>query len=139
MSIVAVDTSVLLSIFKGEQRGEAWLDRLQLEAESGSLLLSSIVLAETRSFFRTDEQCRSALRKLEIRHSPLGDEATLLAGKIFGQYRKEDGPRKTILPDFLVAAHAATQAELLATEDRGYLRRYFPAIRLLALTTPDAK
>ncbi len=56
----------------------------------------------------------------------------MLAGKIFRDYRKEGGPRTTILPDFLVAAHAAIQADSLATEDRGYLRAYFPAIQLLS-------
>ncbi len=55
----------------------------------------------------------------------------VLAGKIFRAYRRAGGPRKTILADFLVAAHAATQADSLATEDRGYMRSYFPSIRLL--------
>jgi predicted nucleic acid-binding protein len=36
------------------------------------------------------------------------------------------------LPDFLEAAHAATQADSLATEDRGCLRAYFPQIRILS-------
>lgn len=132
MSAVAVDTSVLLAIFKGEPKGEFWLECLQSAAEAATLLVSSVVLAEIRSFFPSDDACRNALRKLDVRHSPFTEEASLLAGKIFRIYRDEGGPRKTILPDFLVAAHAATQADSLATEDRGYLRAYFPAIRLLA-------
>jgi predicted nucleic acid-binding protein len=131
MSAVAVDTSVLLAIFKGEPKGERWLECLQSAAEAASLLVSPVVLGEIRSFFPSDDACRNALRKLDVRHSPFTEEASLLAGKIFRIYRNEGGPRKTILPDFLVAAHAATQAESLATEDRGYLRTYFPTIRLL--------
>ena len=131
MSAVAVDTSVLLAIFKGEPKGELWLESLQTAAETAALLASSIVFAEIRSFFPSDEACRKAMRNLDIRHSPLTEEAALVAGRIFRAYRNEGGPRKTILPDFLVAAHAATQAGSLATEDRGYLRTYFPSIRLL--------
>jgi hypothetical protein len=135
MSAVAVDTSVLLAIFKGEPRGELWLECLQSATESAVLLLSSVVFAEVRSFFPSDEACRKALRSLDLRHSPLTEEASLLAGKIFRAYRHEGGPRKAILPDFLIAAHAAMQAESLATEDRGYLRTYFPSIRLLTPAT----
>ena len=132
MSAVAVDTSVLLAIFKGELIGERWLERLQTAAEAASLLVSSVVFAEIRSFFPSDSACRTALRKLDLRHSALSEEAATLAGRIFRQYRKEGGPRITILPDFLVAAHASTQADSLATDDRGYLRVYFPQIRILS-------
>jgi predicted nucleic acid-binding protein len=135
MSAIAVDTSVLLAIFKDEAKGDLWLKCLLSAAETASLIVSSVVLAEIRSFFPSDDACRRAIRDLELRHSPLTEEASLPAGKIFRGYRNEGGPRKSILPDFLVAAHAATQAESLATEDRGYLRRYFPAIRLLTPST----
>lgn len=131
MSSVAIDTSVLLAIFKGEPKGELWLDCLQSAAETATLVLSSVVFAEIRSFFPSDDACRSALRALDIRHSPFNEEASMLAGKIFRAYRDEGGPRNTILPDFLVAANAAMQADVLATEDRGYLRAYFPAVSLL--------
>lgn len=131
MNAIAVDTSVLLAIFKGEARGEDWLACLQDGAETAVLLISSVVLAEVRSFFSSNEMCQDALLSIHLKHSPFTEEATLLAGRIFQTYRKEGGPRKIILPDFLVAAHAATQAKSLATEDRGYLRRYFPKLRLL--------
>lgn len=132
MSSVAVDTSVLLAIFKGETSGEKWLELLQSAAASGALIVSSVVYAEIRSFFPSDAACRSALDALDIGHSPLVEESAALAGRIFRVYRNEGGPRTSILPDFLVAAHAAIQATALATEDRGYLRAYFPRIRLLA-------
>jgi predicted nucleic acid-binding protein len=132
MSGVAVDTSVLLAIFKGEPKGELWLECLQSASEAASLLISSVVFAEVRSFFLSDKACRDALLDLDLRHSPLTEESANLAGRIFRNYRKEGGPRTTILPDFLVAAHAATQAGSLATDDRGYLRAYFPQIRILS-------
>ena len=135
MSAVAVDTSVLLAIFKGEPKGEHWLECLQSTAETATLLVSSVVLAEIRSFFPSGEACRKTLRSIHLRHSPFTEEARFSRGSYSAPIATKAVPRKTILPDFLVAAHAATQADSLATEDRGYLRRYFPALRLL---TPDA-
>lgn len=132
MNAVAIDTSVLLAIFKGEDNGARWLERLQSAAEAAPLLVSSVVFAEIRSFFPTDGACRGALRDLDLHHSALNEDAANLAGKIFRGYRKEGGPRTTILPDFLVAAHAAVQAAALATEDRGYLRAYFPKVKIIS-------
>ena len=131
MISVAIDTSVLLSIFKGEKEGAEWLEFIQVLAETKSIIVSSVVLSEVRSFFPTDVQCMKAFRALELRHSVLGEEAALLAGTIFRSYRSKGGPRTTILPDFLIAAHASIQADALATVDRGYLRSYFPSVRLL--------
>ena len=131
MNAVAVDTSVLLAILKGEPQGAAWLGCLRENAEKGALLISPVVLAEVRAFCPSDAVCRKVLGNLELQHSPLSEESALLAGEIFRSYRNQGGPRKVILPDFLVAAHAVRQAGAFASEDRGYLRRYFPAIRLL--------
>lgn len=136
MSAIAVDTSVLLAIFKGEPAGERWLERLQTASEAASLLVSSVVFAEIRSFFPSDNACRTALRDLDLRHSALSEEAANLAGRIFRDYRKEGGPPAMILPDFLVAAHAAIQADALATDHRGYLRGYFPQVRILSPESP---
>ncbi|HEY5791671.1 MAG TPA: PIN domain-containing protein [Chthoniobacterales bacterium] len=135
MSAVTIDTSVLLAIFKGETKGKLWIESLQSAAEAASLLVSSVAFAEVRSFFPADRACRAALLDLDVRHSAINEEPANLAGKIFRDYRNEGGPRTTILPDFLVAAHAATQADALAADDRGYMRAYFPNIRILAPAT----
>lgn len=132
MTVVAIDTSVLLAIFKGEAEGVVWLARLQQLAETAALRLSPVALAEVRSFFPSDETCLSALAPLQIQFSDLEEESALLAGAVFRKYRQAGGPRTTILPDFLIAAHAAKQADGLATSDRGYLRTYFPKIRLVS-------
>ena len=135
MTALMIDTSVLLAIFKGETDGERWLDALQKCAETCALWISPVVLAELRSFFASDEACLAALNDLGIAATPLTDDAALLAGKIFREYRRQGGPRTTILPDFLVAAHAAVQTGVLATTDRGYLRTYFPD---LTIWEPDS-
>lgn len=136
MNALAIDTSALLAIFKGENRGQLWLATLQSAAEAASLQVSSVVYAEIRSFFPNDRACQTALRDLDIRHSSINEESASLAGRIFREYRNEGGPRSTILPDFLVAAHAAIQADALATDDRGYLRSYFPNIQILKPKEP---
>lgn len=132
MTTVAIDASVLLAIFKGEPEGSRWLEKLQQLAETAALRVSPVVLAEIRSFFPSDEPCLEALESLHIQYSELEASSALLAGAVFRKYRQAGGPRTTILPDFMVAAYAAKQADALATDDRGYLRTYFPKLRLVS-------
>ena len=129
--MLAVDTSVLLSIFKGETDGAAWLVRLQSEAVSHPLVACAVIWAEVRAFFRDDPSCLQALAALGIRLSADDESTALLAGSIYRSYKRKGGTRTTLVPDFLVAAHAATHAAALATSDRGYLRTYFPKLKLI--------
>jgi hypothetical protein len=58
--------------------------------------------------------------------------ATFDAGRCFQQYRRGGGTRRSPLPDFYIAAHAATTGRTLLTRDRPRHVTYLPALRVVA-------
>ncbi len=134
----AVDTSVLLAVFKGEEDGARWLDALQRWREEGVLLVCEVVVAELSVRVGDAADLASALDDLGLVYDPLAQESAHQAGRAFAAYRREGGPREHLIPDFLIGAHAQMQADRLAAKDRGYLRRYFQALPLAAPGAPGA-
>jgi hypothetical protein len=61
-------------------------------------------------------------------HAPVGVDC----GPCVPSLPEGGGARVHLIPDFLIAAHASTQANRLAAIDRGYLRRYFEDLELIA-------
>jgi predicted nucleic acid-binding protein len=131
--IIAVDTSALLAIFKGESTAHAWMDIMIQLAPSGALVANDIVWAEVAPLFPSIQELRGRMDDLGIIYDPISDETAFFAGQSFGAYRRAGGPREHLIPDFLIAAHALHQADGLIAADRGYLRRYFKRLRLHTL------
>lgn len=129
--ITALDSSVLWAIVNQEPGHQAWLDALLRAAAEGPLLISPIAFAELAPSTRDESELLAFLSPLAISYSPISPAAAFLAGMIFKEYRKAGGPRQQLIPDFVIAAHAQIQADRLAAIDRGYLRSYFPNLRLL--------
>ena len=128
----AVDTSVLASIYKGEATGDAWLAFLEEKGEAGELIVCEVVVAELSAFFPRPEDVTDFLNDLAVSYDELNQQAAIMAGALFRAYRSEGGPRKHMIPDFLIGAHALTQADQMAAADRGFLRRYFPRLNLVS-------
>ncbi len=129
--ITALDSSVLILIQKRQPGWESWRDTLTQAAAEGPLLLCPIVFAECSMGFSSAEVALQQFESIQVRYDAITPAAAYLAGQTFLRYRREGGPRQTLIPDFLIAAHASLQADRLAAIDRGYLRTYFPALPIL--------
>lgn len=127
----AVDSSVLLAVFNDEPEGPSWLQLLMQARRQGPLVICDVVYAEVAPVFRAESELLAALRKLGAVFEPVSAAAAWQAGRTFRSYRDAGGPREYLIPDFLIAAHAAVQADRLAAVDRGYLRLYFSDLPLL--------
>ena len=129
--ITAIDTNILLDILvPNENFYEASANALQHAVDNGTLVISDIVYAELCIHFEAQRECDAFLEGSEIRVQALGREALFLASRAWRTYRKQGGKRTRILADFLIGAHARTQATRLLSRDRGFYRKLFPSLDL---------
>lgn len=127
----ALDSSVLIQLYRKQAGWEAWRDCLQAAASEGELIISPVAFAEFSIAYPSVQSARADLERLHIHYAPIDPASAYLAGQVFLRYRRKGGPRQHLIPDFLIAAHASMQANRLAALDRGYFRAYFPALVLL--------
>jgi predicted nucleic acid-binding protein len=121
-----------LAIVNGEADARHWIDLLIQARRAGQLVICDVVCAEIAPAFGSERELWQTLDHLGISLDPVSPAAAWRAGVSFRAYRDAGGPRERMIPDFLIAAHAELQADRLAARDRGYLRRYFPGLALLA-------
>ena len=127
--ITAVDTSVLLDVFLADGRyGEQSKGQLRAAYDSGAIIICDIVYAELVPAFRDRAVLDRALRELNATTSPVDTAIAYEAGVRWMRYRQAGGPRKRIISDFLIGAHAVAVAQTFLTRDRGFFSTYFPEL-----------
>ena len=128
--ISAVDTSVLLDVFLGDEhhgpRSNEWLRQAY---DRGAILICDPVYAELAPAFDSREALDEALRRISASISPIDTDIAYEAGRRWLRYRQAGGPRKRIVTDFLIGAHALATAETFMTRDRGFYATYFPELK----------
>ena len=50
----------------------------------------------------------------------------------WGEHHRQGGRRDRVVADFLIGVHASTEADRLLTRDRGFYRKYFAGLNVLA-------
>jgi len=135
VSPVLVDSNVLLDVMNESPAWFAWsAAALSEAATSGRIIINPIIFAEISINFDTIEDLDDTLADLPIDHDPLPYDAAFLAAKVHLEYRRRGGTRPSLLPDFLIGAHAAIAGYRLLTRDVARYRTYYPGLHLI---TPE--
>ena len=128
--ITTVDTNVLLDVFgpnlQHGPQSAAWLHDAY---DKGAILVCDIVYAELVPSFGSRTSLDRALREVNATLSPIDTSIAYEAGRRWLRYRRAGGPRKRILADFLIGAHALSAADAFLTRDRGFYATYFSDLK----------
>jgi predicted nucleic acid-binding protein len=133
MTSVLVDSNVLLDVLGEENIWSAWSAATLEEAgNTGRLIINPMIYGEVSVRFSSVEALDDALPATTFSRERLPFSAAFLAGKAFLAYRRRGGTRQSLLPDFLIGAHAAVSDYRLLTRDATRYRTYFPHLPIIA-------
>ena len=127
-----VDSCILLDIFSEDPPWFEWSSAVVAEqADQGPLVINSVIYAEVSINVVSIEELERHLPPEVFQFRPIPREAAFMAGKCFLQYRRRGGAKATVLPDFLIGAHAAVENLTLITRDPRRFRQYYPTVHLI--------
>jgi len=133
MNGVLVDSNILLDVFLDDPEWGTWSEeQLTVYGASHHLYINPIIYSEISIGFSRIEDLEQTLQEGGFILLPIPKEALFLAGKIFLQYRKQKGTKRSPLPDFYIGAHAAVETLTLLTRDQRRYRSYFPHLDLVS-------
>lgn len=132
-----LDTNVLMDLITGSPEWAVW-SRTQVEQafDAGEVVINPIVYAELAVGFARIEDLDQAL-PARLTREALPWEASFLAGRAFRQHLDRGGSRRTPLPDFYIAAHAAVTGRALLTRDGARHLRAVPSVRIVSPSEGD--
>lgn len=129
--ITAVDSSVLLDVLIVDApHGDVSYRALAEARKRGRVVACPVVWAEVSALLQGSHDIE-ALLAAGIEFDPFDRETSEVAGRMWRGYREQGGRRTRLIADFLIAAHAQVRANGLLSRDRGFARRYFPALRFI--------
>ncbi len=132
MNGVFIDSCVLLDLFTNDPVWADWSEGvLGQYSQSNSLFVNSIVYTEISIGFNRIEEVEDVIAQTGVKVLEIPREALFLAGKIFLDYRRNKGTKKSTLPDFFIGAHATVSSFDLVTRDTARYKTYFPNIKLI--------
>ncbi len=133
MTAVLVDSNVLLDVATADPVWGDWsAGTLEETADEAVMVINPLIYAEVSVGFEAIEALEAALPAALYRREGLPYEAAFLAGKVFLQYRRGGGTKRSPLPDLYIGAHAAVAGYRLLTRDASRYRSYFPTVQLIA-------
>lgn len=132
MITTAVDSNILIDVlFDDTNFSSLSTTAIARASKEGRLTISTMVMAEVAGYFPTGEAALGFFRGVNTEVSPFDAEEALAAGHMWS--KRVNKKRSRILPDYIVASHAALHANRLLTRDSGFKQMNVPG---LVVVTP---
>jgi predicted nucleic acid-binding protein len=132
MAVILIDSCVVTDLADPDGAWFEWsTSTLEKLDRDNTLVINPIIYAECSVGFERIEEVEALFEHLGFAMRPLPREALFLAGKAFLQYRRRQGRKGNVLPDFFIGAHAAVAGYRLISRDKGRFSTYFPSVNLI--------
>ena len=132
MNGILVDSCVLLDLFTNDPNWADWSEQvLDKYAQTNTLYINSIIYTEISISFSQIEDLEQVLEDMGLKVIEVPREALFLAGKVFLEYKRNQGTKTSTLPDFFIGAHAMVSGLHVMTRDSARYKTYFPALTLI--------
>lgn len=127
-----VDTNVIVDVLYNDPVWIGWSgDALWQRRQAGPLWINEIIYAELAARIASEGNLRSAIEEIGVSLERSPEAALFLAGRTFADYRRAGGPRTSLLPNFLIGAHASVLKCPILTRDVRRYRTYFPGVDVI--------
>jgi predicted nucleic acid-binding protein len=128
-----VDSNVLIDVLSADFAWGEWSSQaLARLGSDGPLVINAVIYAEVSQRYSRKELLDHELPPEVFVRQDIPWSAAFLAGKVFIDYRRRGGSRRSPLPDFFIGAHAAVAGLRLLTRDVSRYQTYFPSVELIA-------
>lgn len=128
-----VDSSVVIDAMAGDANWSHWArERIGEATEAGPLWINGIVYAEAGHRFEEMAQLDLAISLLGLQILDIPKPVFFVSARAFREYRQRGGDRTSILPDFIIGAHASLLNVPLLTRDPKRFRQAFPDLEIIA-------
>ena len=129
---VLIDSNVLLDVISDNPTWSDWCEEMLVKlSQTAILAINPVVFAEVSMRFQTLEEAEEALPLTLFERLNIPHEAAFLAGKYYKKYQTMGGTKSSVLPEFLIGAHATVSGLRLLTRDVSRYRTYFPGLKLI--------
>jgi len=133
--VLIVDANVLLDVVNNDAHWAEWsAQQLRNQSQLHELLINPVIYTELSMAFADLDDVERAVDHMRLKFTEFPKPALYLAGKAFVKYRRAGGLRTSVLPDFLIGAHAAILNCAILTRDERRYRSYYPRVPLITPT-----
>ena len=132
MAVVLVDSCIITDLANPESQWYEWSASTLEELDNNNrFVINPIIYTECSVAYETVEEVEKLFSTLSFEYVELPREALFLAGRAFIRYRRRNGSKTNVLPDFFIGAHAAIDNYHIITRDKGRFSSYFPTVNLI--------